>query len=289
MARKVVLASKKNKPVDPDQIDARAISDLVEEELTSSTMDVFSEQGSLFDMDRVKTTSWAIQWADLMMIMFVFFMVLYVYQVTQREMMIGQGKAPVADIGPGATIDAGTGGGTDKSRETRAGSISQLYDLSKNAFKNEYVKKSVSVDLVADETMKIILTGDLLFDPGKAELKYRAKGTLREVAQFISDTPYMINVVGHTDDRPNHSDEFPSNWELSSFRASAVARFLIEEMKIPEERFYITAHASLQPLKENNSYQNRAENRRVELILTKERPYGVPRSTRDQISDVYSD
>lgn len=291
MPRKPYPASQENEN-DPDsplpQVDPQLISDLVDEEVSSNTMDVFAGQGSIFEIEKGKPTSWSIQWADLMMVMFVFFVVMYIYQVAHREMMIGQGKEPVADIGPGATIDAGTGGG-DKLKETRAGSISQLYDLSRNAFKNEYLKKSVSVDLVADEEIKIILTGDLLFDGGKADLKYRAKGTLREVAEFIRDTPYMINVVGHTDNMPNHSEKFPTNWELSSYRACAVARFLIEEMRLPEERFYVTAHASLQPRKANSSYQNRVENRRVELILTKERPYGVPRSPRDQIGDIYSD
>ncbi|MBU0995455.1 MAG: flagellar motor protein MotB [Proteobacteria bacterium] len=270
------------------QVDSRVISDLVEEELTGNTMDVFQGQSSIFDVKCGKTVHWSVSWADLMMTMFILFVVMYIYQVAHREMMIGEGNEKVADIGPGATIDAGMGG-VDKLRETRAGSIVRLYDLSKQAFKNEYLKEAVSVDLVSDEAVKVILTGDLLFDLGSADLKYRAKKTLRDVAEFIRDTPYVINVVGHTDDVPNHSEKFPSNWELSSYRACSVARFLIEEMQIPEERFYISAYSSLQPRKENNSYRNRADNRRVEIILTRERPYGVPRSPRDQIRDAYSD
>ena len=279
-----------NKEMDAqaDQVDPRVISELVEEELTGNIMDVFQDQSSIFEVKRGRTVHWSISWADLMMTMFILFVVMYIYQVAHREMMVGKGDDPVADIGPGATIDSGVGG-RDKLKETHAGSISQLYDLSKQAFKSEYLKDAVSVDLVSDEAVKVILTGDLMFDSGRAELKFRARKTLRDVAALIRDTPYMINVVGHTDNVPNHSSQFPTNWELSSYRACAVARFMIEEMGIPEERFYISAHSHLQPIRPNDSYRNKAMNRRVELILTRQRPYGVPRTAGDQIRDAYSD
>ena len=85
----------------------------------------------------------------------------------------------------------------------------------------------------------------------------------------------MINLVGHTDDLPIHTEQFPSNWELSTTRACKVARFLIDEMHIPAEKFYISGHASYQPLKQNYGGKDRAVNRRVEIIVTKEKPYTV--------------
>ena len=261
------------------------ISELVEEELNS--LDVFSNRDSFLDVKKGKTVHWSISWADLMMTMFILFVVMYIYQVAHREILIGTGRENVTDIGPNKTVDTGTGG-FDKLKETRAGTIYELYDLSKRAFRNEFLEKSVSVDLVSDEAVKVILTGDLFFDTGKADLKYRAKGTLREVAEIIRDTPYIINVVGHTDDVPNHSEKFPSNWELSAYRACAVTRFLISEMGIPENRFFISAHSYLQPLKPNISYKNRKENRRVEIILTRERPYGAQKPLADQVKAAYT-
>jgi chemotaxis protein MotB len=84
----------------------------------------------------------------------------------------------------------------------------------------------------------------------------------------------MVNVVGHADDLPVHSGRFSNNWELSGMRACEVTRFLIEETGIPGERFYISAHAYHQPLVPNNSSENRAANRRVEIIMTPEKPTG---------------
>lgn len=273
--------SQENGDMAPD-----VISELVEEHLNS--LDAFDDMDSFLDVKRGKTVHWSVSWADLMMTMFILFVVMYIYQTAHRELIVGTGKENVTDVGPNKTLDTGTGG-INKLKEARAGTIYELYDLSKRAFKNEFLRKSVSVDLVSDEAVKVILTGDLLFDTGKADLKYRAKFALTEIAEIIRDTEYVVNVVGHTDNVPNHSENFPSNWELSAYRACAVTRFLITEMEIPENRFYISAHSHLQPLRPNTSYKNRRGNRRVEIILTRERPYGVPRSSSDQIRAAYSD
>ncbi len=251
------------------------------------SMDAFDNQVLFQDVKRTKTVHWSISWADLMMTMFILFVILYYYQNGHKALLVGEGIEHVADIGPGATIDSGSGGGIDKLKERRAGSIYELYDLSKRSMKNKFNDKSVSVDIVADEAVRVVLTGDLLFDSGQAKLKYGTKKILRALSEIIRDNSYIINVVGHTDDIPHKSKNFPTNWELSVIRACNVARFLIEDMEIPEDRFIISGHSSFQPLKPNYSYKNRSKNRRVELIFTKERPYAVKNTPTDYIRDAY--
>jgi chemotaxis protein MotB len=120
--------------------------------------------------------------------------------------------------------------------------------------------------------MRIILTGDLLFNTGKADLSQTAKQSLQKVAAAIKDTPYMINVVGHTDNLPMKSESFNTNWELSVARASRVARFLIEETGMNPSQFEVSGYSSFRPLKPNTSAENRAINRRVEIIISKKLP-----------------
>jgi chemotaxis protein MotB len=159
--------------------------------------------------------------------------------------------------------------------------MSNLYDLSKETLRAGDFDDFAAVDLVPDKAVRIVLTGDLLFDTGQADLKPEAEESLERVAAIIKRTPYMVNVVGHTDDIPINSERFPTNWELSATRASRVARFLIEEMGIAGERFFITGHAYFQPLFPNDSASHRATNRRVEIIITKERPFGKPETVED--------
>ena len=124
----------------------------------------------------------------------------------------------------------------------------RIYDLSKSTLANEKLEQFASVELVPDKTVRLILTGDLLFASGQAELTPAAIASLKKLSGVIQKTPYMINVIGHTDDRPVKNSRFPSNWELSLARAGRVARFLIEETKLPATQFSVSGYSSFRPL-----------------------------------------
>ncbi len=148
--------------------------------------------------------------------------------------------------------------------------ITRMYDLSKVTLVSEKLEKFASVELVPDKTMRIILTGDLLFESGQAQLTGKAKQSLRKLLPIIEQTPYMINVIGHTDSIPMHSQKFASNWELSTARAGQVAQFLIEEGHIPARQFVVSGYSYYRPVKPNTTAANRKANRRVEIILSKQ-------------------
>ena len=150
--------------------------------------------------------------------------------------------------------------------------LTRMYDLSRITVAEEKLEKFASVELVPDKTMRIILTGDLLFPSGTAELTKKAKQSLKKLIPIIRQTPYMINVIGHTDNVPMHSEKFASNWELSTARASRVARFLIEEASIPASHFVVAGYSYFRPVKPNTTAANRKANRRVEIIISKEPP-----------------
>ena len=219
---------------------------------------------SMFDrrsrhFDKGGNTHWSVAWSDLMMTMFILFAVLYIYSLANREW--DQGKGPVPDtVSENAT-------GPAVEREVIRETFPEIYDLTKKT-----VSDLGQVELIKDQAVRITLTNDLLFETGKADLKPGALGVLEEVASVIRQTPYMVNVVGHTDDLPIRTDQFPTNWELSAIRSCMVVRFMSERFDIPGRRFFISAHAYHLPLKPNDSMENRAANRRVEIIITRDRP-----------------
>jgi len=151
-----------------------------------------------------------------------------------------------------------------------------IYDLSQQALTKNNLKDFASIDLVPDTTMRIILTGDLLFDTGRADLSQQAKQSLQKVVNAIKKTPYMINVIGHTDNLPMNSERFSTNWELSVARASRVARFLIEEAGMNPNQFVVSGYSSFRPIKPNTNVENRALNRRVEIVISKKLPPAEP-------------
>lgn len=154
--------------------------------------------------------------------------------------------------------------------------ILDIYKLSEDALKKNDLGKFATLDLVPDKTMRIILTGDLLFSLGNSDLSASAEKSLYTLANVLKNTPYMVNVVGHTDNIPMASNRFRSNWELSVARASVVARFLIDNIGMDPTQFVVSGYSSYRPVMPNNSSQNRAKNRRVEIIISKRLPKPQP-------------
>lgn len=246
---------------------------------------VFPEEDTFFRGRMHNKVHWSVVWSDLMMTMFIFFVIMYVYVAAHQDFLGGSDLG--SDLGTGmGTGVMGDGGGTiggegggpfdnepgRTAEPEMSASMAQMYDLSKQRLAAEDMKKFASINLAPDQTVRIILTGDLLFDPGQAELKENAKNSLVKIAQLLQQTPYVINVVGHTDSTPIHNDRFASNWELSVVRATRVARFLIESMKLPAKRFFVSGHSFHQPVQKNDTAAHRAANRRVEIVVTKEMP-----------------
>ena len=250
---------------------------------TSPSLSLYRDSlADTFHRPRIpQTTHWSVVWSDLMMTMFIFFVVLYVYQAAHREPEFLGGQKAGSEMGSSmgygsmGTGILGEGGSSFGQGQGSTESISEIYDLSKQIMEKDFAEIA-SVDLVPDKAVRIILAGDLLFDLGRAELKPGARKSLNKVAELLRKTPYAVNVIGHTDITPIHSRAFPTNWELSAVRACVVARYLIEEMKLPSKRFYVTGHAYNQPVRPNTTAANRAANRRVEIIITKEPPTAMP-------------
>lgn len=112
----------------------------------------------------------------------------------------------------------------------------------------------------------------VLFPLGTANLNESSYAILKKIAGSLTNIKYRITIEGHTDNLPIQSLQFPSNWELSSARAGAVARLFIEN-GIPKEKVEIVGFADNKPLLPNTDSQgqsipgNQAQNRRVVILV----------------------
>jgi len=111
------------------------------------------------------------------------------------------------------------------------------------------------------------LADTVMFELGMAELTSEALPLLNKIGSFLSGKPYPIRIEGHTDNLPIHNKKFPSNWELSTSRAVNVLRYFIEELSISQERLSAVGFGEFQPICPNDSPEQRAKNRRVEIII----------------------
>jgi chemotaxis protein MotB len=111
-----------------------------------------------------------------------------------------------------------------------------------------------------------VLTDDLLFASGQANLSPRSDALLAEIAQLLQLAGgHPIDVEGNTDNVPVHG-QYPSNWELSTARASTVVRFLVEQGLAPS-RLVAVGYSDQQPIASDATAAGRARNRRVEIVV----------------------
>ncbi len=105
------------------------------------------------------------------------------------------------------------------------------------------------------------------FGSGKASLKPAFEPILKQIAEVLIQRDGLFIISGHTDDIPIETKQFRSNWDLSAKRAATVVHFFIQQGNIDPERMEIRAHSDNQPLVPNDSWENRAQNRRVEISV----------------------
>lgn len=120
---------------------------------------------------------------------------------------------------------------------------------------------------MSPEGLVMQLPDTVLFDLGVAEISSKAIPLLKKVGAIIAKIPYEVRIEGHTDDLPIKTEQFPSNWELSTARAVNVLRHFADSCSIPSERLSAVGFGEFQPVVANDSPDHRAKNRRVEIIF----------------------
>ena len=112
-----------------------------------------------------------------------------------------------------------------------------------------------------------IVSDDVLFPAGSADLQTDGSVALDALAGALAALPNSISIEGHTDDVPISSGRFPSNWELSTARAGVVLRYLVDRHGLDPSRLVAGGYAEQRPLETNATVEGRARNRRVDIAV----------------------
>ena len=115
--------------------------------------------------------------------------------------------------------------------------------------------------------MVTIVTDQVLFTEGQADIQPGGFQILDVVADALAPLSNDVMVEGHTDSRPISTARFPSNWELSTARATSVLRYLVEARGFPNSRISAAGYADTHPADAGDSPEALARNRRVEIIV----------------------
>ena len=114
------------------------------------------------------------------------------------------------------------------------------------------------------------MANNILFDPGQAALKKEGEKMLSKISEVLNETTLHISIEGHTDAQPIRTARYASNWELSVARAARVALVLQQQGEVDPARIGIAGYGDSRPVAPNDTETNRARNRRVEIILSRQ-------------------
>jgi len=138
-------------------------------------------------------------------------------------------------------------------------------DLS-HALSNQIAERTVSIHMGRDGLV-VSLREAGFFSSGSATPRPESAPTLRQIASKLGATAYDLRIEGHTDNIPIHNAEFDSNWELSSARATHIARIFLAMKAMPPDRLSAAGYAEFHPVASNDTAEGRGENRRVDLVV----------------------
>ena len=158
-----------------------------------------------------------------------------------------------------------------KMLQAKIGEIEDQADKIEGSLAQEIGEGLVSVET---EGLKIIIRINEKgsFPSGAAVLKAGFEPVMEKITGAVNDSVGIVHVAGHTDNIPISTDWYRSNWELAASRSVTVAHFMLNSKGTDPERIVVQGYADTKPLVPNDTAENRAKNRRVEIIIIQEDP-----------------
>lgn len=223
------------------------------------------------------SASWTTTYGDLVTLLLCFFVMLFAFSSFDNEKFQSiisafQSALGVLDGGTSIVSEPGLTGASSPEAELLRRTLLQVQDTQVmmnrlSAFQaNNGLEMAFSLESV-ERGVIIHFTDRVLFDLGKAALKPEAKEVLRALAEELKMWGNHIRVEGHTDNLPIRTAPYPSNWELSTARATEVLRYLIEVGGLAPERLSAAGYGEYRPIASNETEEGRARNRRVDIVL----------------------
>ncbi len=221
---------------------------------------------------------WLVSYADFITLLFAFFVVMYSvssvnegkYRVLSESLVLAftnhkpMGQMSIVELPLNQSKPA-----MEKEIQQRPDDFQVYMKVARAVGFLDKSSSDVSVHNTA-RGITIIIKDEVAFDSGSVQMNREIIEVLDLIAALVKDLPNLISVEGHTDSVPIRSVQFPSNWELSAFRAAALVRYFVNQHQLRSERFSATGYGGERPLESNATPEGRSANRRVEIVILRE-------------------
>lgn len=222
---------------------------------------------------------WMVTYSDMITLILVFFIMLFAMSRIDNikfQSVIQSFRESILNFYPSVIEMEYPGGGVGDLEDGGLGGTSELdgdqaLDMMLSEiqqFLDEHGMEDVVLANRTERGVVLVLDEHVLFETGEAYIVGGENAFLDKVGELLTTIPNLVKVEGHTDDRPITTYRYPSNWELSTARASSVIRYLIEKYDLEPDRFIAVGYGETRPIVPNDSPENWEKNRRVEIVIS---------------------
>jgi len=250
-------------------------------------------------VSHVSHERWLVSYADFVTLLFAFFVVLYAssqvdkrkvgklalaIQVAFQEMGVFQASTTEVPVDLARPMPFSVAQGIENTERTASlgriasrpdgglgtgvenGDLAELQKQLETTLAMEISRKEVAMRREPDGLV-ISLREVGFFESGSALMKSSSQAAFDRIADMLRVRDYRLQIEGHTDNAPIHNSEFPSNWELSTSRATEIVRLFIVREGFSPDRLSAAGYAEYHPVATNLTTEGRGMNRRVDIVI----------------------
>jgi len=216
---------------------------------------------------------WLLTYADMITLLTAFFIMMYSMSVLNlnkfKQLALSVRSGFGGDLHGAGIFEDGGAAVLDNPDEIPDPELplSAIRDQVDEYIKDHKLEECVTARMEERGLVISLSSEELLFQLGRAELRREARRVLDRMAELLSPIANEVLVEGHTCNLPIRTLFYPSNWELSTARATAVVRYLVTKKRLDPRRIGAAGYADSRPYVENSSEEQRRRNRRVDIVI----------------------
>lgn len=231
---------------------------------------------------------WMVSYMDMVTVIMCLFIVLFAissvdqdkYQQLKSSLAAGFGTIEDADVVEAVIDNPATEPPADVETDleralAEVADLTGLRDAMATDLESHGMSETVRFEIDERGLTVRLVSADTFFSPGSADLTEEARSVLQVIGPVLAPTPYEIQVEGNADYKSTVGSRFPTNWELSSSRATSVLRHLVEHSGLTEHRIAAVGFGSARPLAAGTHPEALAANRRVDIMVLSAQPEAV--------------
>ena len=233
---------------------------------------------------------WLVSYADFITLLFAFFVVMYsISSVNEGKFRTVSDSIKAALnplVSPSNSLTPFTIGKNKALslkptiEEAKEPAVRRLRQIMRS-LKNETHLEIIQLKELTNGDIVLTLPDTVLFRTGESVLRPESRPFIQAISEVLIELDRHVRVEGHTDNVPIATVQFPSNWELSAARAVTVVRTLSEQYGVQTSHLTAVGHADSRSLTDNLTPENRAKNRRVEIVVQERKPTPQPIETSE--------